>query len=612
MIITKSIKESSEILVVSPTPVEIVYSEGKMGPLSFIMPPIEDLNEIKKLKSANYSVNEHSVKARAEREQALGEEYKNLLSKKNRFANSIIYFNRLANIASALGNHQLELSHLESAKAIRDDTFFRIRIGESLLSGGSSYLAEKAFFDPALDTSPYAQLWRAYFKLQERDIDGASKFVDRALELDPLDFSARLFIGALQILNGQYNFAIRNLRVAIEEKPNSSATYANLGFAYSRLRNREKAVKALITATELDPLNESAALLLADLTFAYGTSEIAIKPLLRLVEFEQKKQAIWERLARALFLAGRQDECVAALKRQASINESPSVWNNIGAAYSAGGSPKKAIQAFKHAMLMCTDEGSYEFLHAGRNISAIMKSKLENDEIYKLTTSLISGDKNRYIFKHNSLSDIVVLRINSIFKRRDYDLAADICEQILQAVDANRPLKDWAISHLLAYYALSGVRLNEIPRLVALSKERIYAEEKLDENSRSHLINNMAYALTEYGDITQAEHYLSLLSSRIHVDAYPTATLGLICLRKGKNERGSDLYKEAIGLAKTKTDKMRIRQKLFIELGRLRLNESRFSAARYFEKACGILDGEEILRAQATQLLRDSKRISRH
>lgn len=53
-----------------------------------------------------------------------------------------------------------------------------------------------------------------------------------------------------------------------------------------------------------------------------------------------------------------------------------------------------------------------------------------------------------------------------------------------------------------------------------------------------------------------------------------TATLGLVQMRKGHQERGQGLYEEAIGLARSSIEKVRIGQKLNLELARCAMAEN--------------------------------------
>ena len=114
-----------------------------------------------------------------------------------------------------------------------------------------------------------------------------------------------------------------------------------------------------------------------------------------------------------------------------------------------------------------------------------------------------------------------------------------------------------------------------------------WTSDRTTASERATLINNFAFVLAEDGQTAAAESMLSKISSLIHLQPYPTATLGLICLRKGKVDRGRALYSEAIGLALDRFHKDRIRQKLNFELGKYWIDTDTNKARNYLAKASG-------------------------
>src|SRR5206468_4159786 len=82
--------------------------------------------------------------------------------------------------------------------------------------------------------------------------------------------------------------------------------------------------------------------------------------------------------------------------------------------------------------------------------------------------------------------------------------------------------------------------------------------DELDLPREKSLLNNFAFAFIEAGQFEQAQRYLTELSNAIHKDPYPTATLGLLHMRRGHFERGESLYEEAIHIARSPLDKARL------------------------------------------------------
>ncbi|MET3124820.1 putative Zn-dependent protease [Oxalobacteraceae bacterium GrIS 2.11] len=257
-------------------------------------------------------------------------EFEKLKSKIEKFPESAILLNRLANLASINGNLELEADYLNKASLLSNSEFFIHRIGDNLIGRGEITEARNIFGKLNIKSDHYANLRFASLLVGENRVDEASEYVERAVEIDPIEYSSRLFQGALRLLKGSAEKAISSFRIAIEDRPTSSVAYANLALAYAKLSLDKKAVGALRRAVSLNPLNSNALIMLADLSFKIGQNKDAVSALKYYVQYEQKSSPHWERLARALLAMGSTSEAIEALKRQASVERSSAVWNNLG------------------------------------------------------------------------------------------------------------------------------------------------------------------------------------------------------------------------------------------------------------------------------------------
>lgn len=122
------------------------------------------------------------------------------------------------------------------------------------------------------------------------------------------------------------------------------------------------------------------------------------------------------------------------------------------------------------------------------------------------------------------------------------------------------------------------------------------------------LMNNVAFALIEVGRLDEAERCIALVSHALHRDPYLTATLGLLNFRRGKPQRGEALYKEAISLARSAHDRNRIKQKMYLEIGRQSSPQDARIARKALERVLKEKRGEPALVKQATKLLRSIPR----
>ena len=601
--IDATLPEDQKTLRVVPASVELVLAENDSSPLSLILKPFDDLDEMASLEGKGYSLKEYARTDELKISDSFANDFDNLANKSDKYSGSATYLNRLANLAGAIGNLKAEEDYLERARLVSKDIFFAHRRGANLIAQNRLADAELMFKGFDLSTDVQANLRLAYFHIMRHDLLSASKQVEKAISIDPLDYGARLFEGAVRLVEGSYERAIFSFRLAAEERPTSSALNSNLAIAYIALGKTEKAFTALRKAVALNPLNLNAITLLADLAFKEGCNEEAVPSLRYYLQFEQTDGGTWERLARSLLEIGKIDESIAALKRQGALKKTSAMWNNLGVAYHRRNDNKKALESFKQAMVDAgKDDATRDFFLAARNIATIFQQNASSKELLSFTENILNIDSARLSLTHREFADIIMLRIHALFRSGSEIEAVKASEKILESPETSLILKLWAVIGLLSWYSLNQ-NFDRALLLAGEFKDRINEFSANDSNLRLQLINNIAYTYAEVGNLAEAEKFLSLISYKIHVDSYPTATLGLLNLRKGNVDRGIDLYEEAIRIATRVEDKSRIRQKLSVEVGQLLLESEPGRAKRYLSKAIAIQDGEKGLQKLAKLLL---------
>ena len=601
--LTRDLPASQTSLVVEPQPHEAILAEEGDHPLAFVVPPTADLKAIEELRSKNTSLEDVAAESVRSRAAAFEAALEANLEKFDRFSGSPTYLNRLANLAAVALDVERESGFLALARKVSSDPFFTHRHADSLLGQGRWQEAERLFGSLDLDRDVYGNLKLAVFHVRRSDLAAASTRVAKALEIDPLDFGALLFNGGLHLLAGRYDEAIRSLRIASEERPTSSAVYTNMAVAYARLGFKDKALVTLKKAVALAPLNATAVFLLADFAFEYGHDEDAIPGLRYLLEFEQKLPEGWARLARASLQLGDTDTAITALRRQASLHESSGVWNNLGVAYAIRKDRERALQAFKRAIDLGTDSRGRDYFLAARNIAQVFAESGANEDLLRFTTAVLESDGKQLTRRDDALSDLYALHMHGLRCTGNVRAMRAMASNILEAGNFPNRLVAWTLSSVIAYDALY-----ERDRALLLTqfenwKQWIDATSILDVDRRTMLYNNVAFALAEAGQIDEAEKYLGRISSRLHKDPYPTATLGLVSFRRGHVERAVLRYREAISLAKSRQDKTRIRQKLNLELARHYMESSPTKARRLLATIIATGGGEPALIEQARSQL---------
>lgn len=594
MLANKLPEEQANVIVVS-RPIEVVLTEEGVTPLSLVLPPLEDLMDMRALQHASFSLSEYAQATWAKFEGVFRHELSLLEQRADEFSESPTFLNHLANLAELGGDRDKEGRFLAIGHKKFGDVFFKHRVAENLIVRHKTVEAEKLFREMDLRQDVFANLRLAYFHVQRREIDSAFEAVARAVGIDPLHYGARLFEGALRLLRGEYQSAIHSFRIATEERPNSSVAHANAAIAYVFLKKPEKALISLRKSVALDPLNKNAITLLADLSYKQNCNEDAVPALRYFLDFEQKDAPLWGRLARALLELGEIGEAIAALKRQGSIEDTSSVWNNLGVAYSRKGDKKRALESYKYAMEKDSEEPTRDTFLAARNVALMFNENGDYQSLLKLASAIIAEDENQLIPKDRALCSLYMFFAQALRKTGRQREAISFLESLVDFSDICVPLKAWVVSTLVGRYSLTT---QTRPRAIELARTigvPLLKSTTLSPDAERSLANNLAFAFAEDGRVDEAQHLLSYLSRSIHNMPYQTATLGLIHMRKGHLERAMALYQEAIGLATGKDDKARIRQKFNYELGRALIERDPSRARRYLQKAIDEKAGEQEL-----------------
>lgn len=566
-------------LEVAPAQVRVILAEEGNDVLSAIMLPLEELREISMLSKGNFSVKQVSDHNHARLRDRLRRDLSRLLAKENRFSTSATFQSHVADLHEMLGDIESAQSRLAEAVNLSPNPSFKHRIGANLIAMGKQDEALALFEGLDLGTDVHANLRLAYLFARNDQIDDAIESVERALSISPTDFGGRLFRGALALAKQELPKAILNFKLALEERQSVSA-YTNLAISYVLIRRPDKAFIALRKAIALEPYNEHAVGLLADLAFLEKRTDISIQPLERLVEFEQKSEANWARLARALLDAGQGRKAVAALKRQASVRESSAVFNNLGVAHDRLGERNKAMQYFRHAMSLGQSNDVNAFLLPVRNLICVLCEENEYSAARNLALKVIEGDSDFALTTNPVFSDIYAFFIAALVRTGERKEALRLSKKILKEVPNAIPgLRVWLAASLAAEYGMVPDKFEEALEIGRQELENLARLER-DDNRRHQLHNNLAFVLIEMGRLEEAQQHLAKISRYTHVEPYTTATLGLLNLKRGNFDKGVALYEEAMRLAPFALDRRRIGQKMNLELGYALLARGDISQAR--------------------------------
>jgi tetratricopeptide (TPR) repeat protein len=557
------------------TDLEVVFAEIGDRRLSFVVPLSEELDLISKSFADAKLVENQLHRMRGEVFEGFGRLFDRELSRRDVSA-SWSHLNKLADLAELAGRFNEYEALLTESHRLANSPFTALRMAASAqhskkFDSALVYLKQAESVDPIIP-----KIHRAYIDASRGRLDDALDLVNTCKRIDPLSYEVNLFLGALQLYKGHFRSAITAFRDALEERPNSSVAHTNIAIAWASEGKLEKAYKAASTAVALNPIGKNAAILLADLARELKRDRSVLKHLEQVTSAQPSDPTLWSRLARARYACGMFDEARSALLRQAAFDQSPIVWNNLGVVEACRKSPGQAQKYYREALHAVGGDLSIEAISeakysATRNLIALLYDGQEWKRIRQIYSDLGGIGAPAITKTSESLSDIHGYSLEALRKLGKLSEMVDEALELLEHEKLNVGLAAWLLANLLSICSMYRQHGHLLHQVIERSKMFLDTARNLPVRGKQTLSNNLAFALATIGQLAEAEQRLGHIQTTLYRDAYPTATLGLISLRKGNAVRGSELYRRAISLAPTNWDKARLRQKLQLELARLEL-----------------------------------------
>lgn len=596
---------------VKPTQINIKISDNHYCSVMIILQSASELKQIGVTNKSRISIKEISKIDPPDLSASYQDELLRLHDKYDRFKSSSTYLTHLAHLNSLCGNFTDASEYLNAALEVRNEPFLKHELGSALIEQGKDLDARSVFDSCELEQDVLANLRLAHLLVRQERVDEASVYVQQALDIDNTDYSARMFEGAINLWNHDWEKAVRSFRVALEENDKSAALYVNLAAAYWGLGEEDKAVKALRRAIFIDPLNENAVIFYSDVMFLRNAPEYCVQPLENILIYEQKNGGLWARIARAYYeLATRKDnnpellgKALDALKQKSVISDTPGVWNNIAVVYHSLRQPYLARRYFAQAWVKAKAIGEDEELTFSNLLSTLVEQK-EYRNAFKMSGEFLKGRK-----QGSTLTKFVariflyhVISMEAIGKRSEAAVEAErLITEGVDDIEARVEL----FAHLFYYRTVIDPNRDIIEQYLPDALGDIRSLNNQSDRLICRALNNIVFCLLEFGEINRARSLLGELSRWVHEDPFATATLGLFHIKSGNSERAKELYQEAISMVQDNTLKGRIRQKMCLELGKVYLEAGDIRMSRrYLEKSFRQKNGFDYIKNEASKLLR--------
>ena len=151
------------------------------------------------------------------------------------------------------------------------------------------------------------------------------KALERAVELDPNHWEARLRLGRVYTDLNRHDLALEQFKTIAEKNPHYPWIHSSLAVVYMVEGSVQEAIRELKTELEFYPDHHSARLELGEVLLKAGDSEKALQRLLQLKEQElspSDQRSLHFSLAKAYRDAGRLKQALAAVKRSIELDAS--------------------------------------------------------------------------------------------------------------------------------------------------------------------------------------------------------------------------------------------------------------------------------------------------
>ena len=483
------------------------------------------------------------------------------------------FHSKKADLQLAAGDIEGAIASAERALQIDASKGGAYRLGSILIDERRLDEASRILTQRGSEISYMERLRLAQIAVLQGDVDGAQVIVEKAIEQTPTDYRGLMFIGTLYLGRGEYQLAVRYLRAAAEESDQSAKLHVNLAVAHLALRQKSKALHELHIASHIDGLDVNAVVLLSKLAVEKKRYSEALNAIDRHYRAGGRSREFLDYAAHLYFTYADETGADAFYYNKArellnhlrEIDAASAHWNNLGVIDDRIGKPERATRMFSRAFQIAHDEGEDFSLPLSNLLVEHIRSR--NYEGVLRAADEFFATKDAYDVA--SWGKIALQKAAALEGLNRRDEAAEYIEDILAGhepafKDHRQMLSTLAVHH--ASVTGDVAKLSAALKQISAMGNEYFACASPNEVAR--LRNNIAFAYLILNDVDSALPYLQGNRNRVGKDYYITATQGLYLICKGDFEKGQALYQQAISIAPNKTEKARVKQRMYFQLGK--------------------------------------------
>ncbi|ALC16376.1 hypothetical protein DSOUD_1598 [Desulfuromonas soudanensis] len=561
--------------------IEVVVGDDADMSFSFGFRSLTKLNNQTCSATTNFSVLEIASNDPFDFESIFSDEFEVVKKKYEKFKDSTSFIGKLSSLAFASGKSNVAIREIESIIQVKKSNNLKHQLSDIFLHDGRLGDAESVL--EGIDESDIlCNLKLAYLKFKNNNMELATNYLESALKIDPSDSRVQMFLGALYLSNGECEKAIRSFRIACETRKDSSSLHANLAVSHLTLGNVKKAIAELRRSIELNPLNENAIVLYSDLLFREKKYEACIPQLEFFVKFNESSEYGWERLARSYFYGKKYKKAKIALGKLTELSSEPSNLNNIGLVTWKLGDLKKSLSYLVNAVNYSLDKGK-DISVPLLNLTILLNEIKHPSKVVDIVDDCIKSEGIK--IKEEIFSEICIQYLIALESMSKYHKATEFIDKYVGSrfKDINN-----AIPIIVSKLYLSTAVNSNKDEFYKYSKHlaAIIIGEDINPDRKMMVVNNLMFGYLFFDDMSSAKILVNNIIPYLNKDPFCTATFGLYKMKRGEIEKGLEFYQSAISLTKNREFKTKIRQRMFLELGKIYLNRNDFKKAKEsFQKA---------------------------
>ena len=393
--------------------------------------------------------------------------------------------------------------------------------------------------------------------LATNDTENASRIINEILELDGENIAALEMRGSINLDENNYDAAIQDLRIVLNETPNSTRASLLLAKAYELLGSIELADDTLADAFRFSQNNVAVGMAYSDFLLKQSSADRAESILVDLLNSDPKNIDVLKSLAQVRII---QQDWVGAQQVSDALKEAgdqSGVSTQIeGIVYSSRQDYAQSIIAFRDAYSAAPGESRPLVSLIGAYIQSGQREEAE-----EFLNSLLAENENNY------LALVMLGQLQMLNQNTDGAIST------LNSAIAVQPETETAYVNLIAHYVRSedydtALKIIEEAMLavennvgIQLTKASIFEQQKdfegaigvyeaiLEINQNSDVVvNNLASLLSEHRTDNASLQRAQELAQRFRQSVIPhfKDTLGWIYYKVGDIQAASSLLQDVV------------------------------------------------------------------